>query len=507
MACFRPRDASQQMTRRPLIAGVGKSLIGLSLACFVCESMVGPSVVAQSVSLTPQPSPTAVAHRRDKALSLLPETLALANAEEHLIGKALAFLEIGTVYAKLGNKERAVELLTEADRIMQPIESLPDGLSKNLVLVPLATCYIEAGETDRAERILDGIIQQYEELATDKDPEWRRRAADNEAGWLIQLGPLYLVVGKEQKALTLIARNHERLRNVDQRLYRDRGLEQTALAYAALGKRELALEIIKTVKPGMEHEEGLSKIAVAYAQAGELDKAFELARTVSDVSRNLTDLIWIARKGVEAGRNARALALVQGLARQFKNNLKREEKRYENSHPSGDIPAAWAIVGAYEIALREAKRDQSRAAQLSTLTTLAPIFFKGGRNRNARDLLLRATALIKPSVWAPSQAGDLQRVAEAFAAIGQKEDAAKLLSRAVDLMKPLGVEPPNNLILKDIALTYARVGMAEQAIVTAGLLTDKYDRASTLTAIASVELGFTFESDPRLQPFGPLPPR
>ena len=87
---------------------------------------------------------------------------------------------------------------------------------------------------------------------------------------------------------------------------------------------------------------------------------------------------------------------------------------------------------------------------------------------------------------------------------GTKELSLEVFFRA---MKTLGVETPNNLILQAIALTYARVGMAEQAVVIAGMLTDKYDRASTLTTIASVELGLTFESDPRLLPFGPLPPR
>lgn len=105
------------------------------------------------------------------------------------------------------------------------------------------------------------------------------------------------------------------------------------------------------------------------------------------------------------------------------------------------------------------------------------------------------------------EATDLQQIAEAFAAIGQKEDAATLLSRAIDVMKPLGVEIPNNIVLRDIALAYARIGRDDQGLVVVSMLADKYDRASTLVGIASVELGLTFEGNPRLRPFGPFSPR
>ena len=472
----------------------------LLLASSGFGSLTAASVAAQSIRLPSQTASASTAIRRDKAHLLLAQAVSLARAEEHPIGKALGFIEIASVYARLGNKERATELLTEADRIMLPIKSLPDGLSKNLVLVPMAVTYIEAGKNDRAEEILDGIIQQYEALATDKDPEWQGRAADNEAGWLVQLGPLYLVMGKEQKALMLIARNHERLKKVDHWLYRDRGLEQTALAYAALGKREVADEIMKTVKPGREQNEGLSKIAIAYGQAGDLDKALAITRTIKDGAIERLNLLWLVKKFFDVGRTD----LARELVGESEASFLRQKQVLKTLARQGDLALGWVMVGEYEKALRESEQEMPDRQQVETLTQLSYFFFKAGRTSDANHLLQRAAKRTTSSKGSNFEARELSEVGRAYCAIDQKEFCASFLARAVNVLKSISGDQTNDYILSEISETYAFFEMDDHALATADLISDKYERARTLAGVARIQLGIPSDRDPRLEPFGPF---
>lgn len=449
-------------------------------ACFSCL-FTHQLTTAAAQTATP-PAVQQEGTRKEKALGLLLQAQEIIRFETSPFGRAAGLLAIGDVYAKLGEKDRAELLLTESSHAMDLVDQLPDGLSKNIFLIPLARAYVTNGNKLRAEEILDAINYRAKQVGR---PEYQAQV-------LPALVPVYMSLGRNDKAGELLSSAHERVLTMDAGFYRNHGLAQLAIGYAILGERERAFQMVEMGDASSERD--WSDVAIALAESGDLAGSLIACRKIKPSMFVAESFGAVAVRYIALGQKEMAVAVLAEMTATMVKNRKATGTIFDNS------AVWWALVGHYDKALTLVNRIEAHTPKLRALTKLIPIFAKAGRHQQNEQLLSKASKLIKSSKGGYSDGRDLALVGSAYAQAGKTEEALKLLMRAATALKGYEKEPIHDMVLRDIALTYAEMQRDDQALETTQKINDLSQKTEALVVLAGFWLGL--KADQKGPPIG-----
>lgn len=464
----------QMLTIRFIRSLLAACLVSL-LAYHVILADVGQQASTQPANRQQQP-------RKEKALALLLQAQEVIKSEPNLAGKAFALLAIGEAYAKLGEKARAEKLLAESSRLMESVDHLPDGWSKNVFLVPLARAYVAAGNRQKAEEILDQINARAELVGP-----------DHQAQVLSALVPVYVSLGKNDRAAELLSRTFLQVNEMSDSFDRNHGLSQLAVTYASLGQREQAIQIGEMV--GGFPDRSWSDIAMGFAVSGDVEASLLASRKIKPGGFVVKSFCWAAAKYIALGKKEKALTILREITPPTIG-----KRKISATMPWEDLAILWTWVGHYDKALALVDRIKAQSPKLRALTSLAPSFAKAHRQNQANQLLRKAAELSAFSKGSYYEARDLQQVGRAYGQIGRKDEASKFLSRSVEALKAQEGEPVHDIVLRDIALTYAEMEMDDQALDAIEKISGATSKAETLVALASFWL--SLKADDKGPPIG-----
>lgn len=420
--------------------------------------------------------------RKAKALGLLLQAQETIQSETEPAGRAFGLLAIAEAYAKVGDKHRAEKLLGESSSAMELVDQLADGFSKNIFLVPLARAYVANGNDQKAEEILDAINQRAEQGGR----------PDYQAQVLPALVPVYMNLGKNDKAAGLLSRTYERLLTMDAGFYRNHGLAQLAIGYAILGKRERAFQMVEAGDSSSERD--WSDLAIALAESGDLEGSLIASRKIKPCGFVPQSFGAVVARYIVLGKKEMAVAVLDEMTDIMTKNRKATASIFDDS------AVWWALVGQYDKALALFSRLDAHSPKLRALTYLIPIFAKAGRQKQTQELLSKVSRLLANSKGSYSEGHDLLLVAKACAKAGKTEEALQLLARATAALKAHEQEPVHDMVLSDIALTYAEMQKDDHALETIQKINDPTSKTETLVALAAFWLGL--KADPKGPPVG-----
>lgn len=414
--------------------------------------------------------------RKEKALGLLLQAQENIQSETNPADKAIALLTIGDAYARFGEKTRAENLLAESSRAMDLVDQLPDGFSKNIFLLPLALAYVANGNNLKAEEILDAMNHGAEEAGPARQSQV-----------LSALVPIYMSLGKNDKAEELLSHTYERALTLDAGFYRNHALAGLAIGYAVLGKRERAFQMVEVGDASSERD--WSDVAIALAQSGDLEGSLIASRKIKPSGLIPQSFGALAARYIALGKKEMAVAILDEMTVTMVKNRKATASIFDDS------AVCWALVGKYDKALALVDRIEAFSPKLRALTDLIPIFAKAGRQKQTEQLLRQASKLLEFSKGSYADARDLQQVGRAYAQAGKTNEALKLLSRSTAQLKAYEKEPIHDMVLGDIALTYAEMQLDDQALETIQKINGLTRKTEALVALAGFWLGLKAEQN------------
>lgn len=177
-------------------------------------------------------------------------------------GSALA--EVANEYAKLGQKEKALEVLSEALQIAKIID---DGEflseARPSILVQVADNYAEIGEKEKALEVLSEALQAVKELEYPLDkPHYRAEA-------LTEIAAEYMKVGQKEKALEILSSAFLLAEGTKDPSGKDWALCEISGGFAKAGQYHRAFQIVKKIEGPFQTVVALLEIADWYGKSGQ----------------------------------------------------------------------------------------------------------------------------------------------------------------------------------------------------------------------------------------------
>jgi tetratricopeptide (TPR) repeat protein len=226
----------------------------------------------------------------ERALELMDEAFDLAITTDDEIDRSVALEESAKRYALLGQLERA----------MRVADTMGKGPFKDHALIAIARKYAESGRFDRA-------------LAINKQIETTNFKPDI----LIFVARRYLDRGEREKAIALLRKAFGASGQVTASNPQQFALSDVALLFAKAGQYDQAIQIVKATDAQAPKLRLLTQLAYVFAQAGKKDaaekllsEAYQLTSFSSGTYFQARDIVEVANAYAAIGKNARATSLL-----------------------------------------------------------------------------------------------------------------------------------------------------------------------------------------------------
>ncbi len=201
--------------------------------------------------------------------------------------RAAALGRVSAYYAKVGQNDKAVELLSEAAQLAGKIND------NNYCLWQIPYKYVEVEQYEQALKISKEIIKD----------------TSSQARVLIKIAARYVKSGQKDKADEMLSQAIVLTKTMESAASKIFVLENISFEYAKLGQNDKASNILsealqetKALKKDFEQEVCLEIIAVKYAENGQYDQAIHVANTIKVVNFRNKALVEIALKYAESGQ-------------------------------------------------------------------------------------------------------------------------------------------------------------------------------------------------------------
>jgi|GEM_PF-5088708 len=316
-------------------------------------------------------------------LKMLDEIVVLAKQNPqkknpYLLG-GLAF-----VYAKFGNQERALDLLSEAFKIAKTME---DNKGDVFALNSIAKRYALLSKTDLAMQVVQSIKKGFSDHAIIAIA--RKYADTGQFDRAVQLNKLVespnmkpdiliyvagqcLKSGNKEKAVTLLNEAMKLFDASNPKDVKNRVPAAAIYLYAEAGEYNQASNLMKRIK-GVRI---LSELAVIYSKMGHnkeaeklLSEAYEMSGEYKGSDYQAVDLRVIANAYAFVGRKDRASALLSEAV----NVLSSLKDTYKNDLHFAEIAMSYQFIGDDENVVKMLERidDNYFGTKIGTLLALA----------------------------------------------------------------------------------------------------------------------------------------
>ncbi|HKQ92952.1 MAG TPA: CHAT domain-containing tetratricopeptide repeat protein, partial [Blastocatellia bacterium] len=434
------------------------------------------------------------------------ERLALKKYEEALPlwrrigdrrGEALTLVSMGMAYYSLGERQKAVDFLTQALSLHRAAGDREDEAT---TLYFIGDSYQSLGENQKA---IDFYAQALP-LA---------RAIGSSRGEALTLGRIastYFSLGEWRKAIDFYNQSLPL-----QRAFGDQSGEATTLgnigyAYKSLGENQKAVDFLTQSLPlhravGNRNGEAitLSNIGAAYSELAEYQKALDfhtqalaLCRAIGDRYGEATTLGNIGLVYKSLGENQKALDFLTQAAPLYRA----AGDRSGVATTLGNIGALYDLLGEYQKALdfhtqalplhRAVGDRKGEAIRLSHIGALYDLI---GERQKALDFLTQALALHHAVSDRKGEAITLGKIGVLYNWLGERQKALDFLTQALELCRAIGDRSVEATTLSDIGLVYKLLGEKRkaldfytQALALQRAVGDRRGEAATLSNIGAV---------------------
>lgn len=365
--------------------------------------------------------------------------LLLARKKGQLPAKAAALRDIAGLRAKRGQKNQAVELLSETLDCVSRLES-PEQRFRGLVWI--ADVYAEIGQAKEASKILAEVVDA---TCAPAQEEWKMN----------RFQAMLAVACADAGEFSLARRVIGILRDGD---VKNEAVHELAAKAVKAGRDEYAASLIAELMAPIEaiqHPEhrplqesvALTKIAASYADAGLRDEALQILAQAHEAAMAIErteTLVKIADLYVtleEPDKGSRLLAECLDL-----------------ESASGD------------------SCENARLGRATRFTEIAGVQVRMGHEGDALKLLSLALDLVETLEHPGSRSYGLLEIAAIHAIMGKRDKVLQLLSQALFSAKEIPVHRESNGddAFNQIAGLYAETGEIGQALDVAMLMEDEF---------------------------------
>jgi len=323
----------------------------------------------------------------DQALKML-EQLVRIDKQRQTDNQGRMLAGLASVFAGIGNTERALELMDEAFELAITID---DEIGRSAALEESAKRYALLGELERAMRVADtmgkgpfkddaliAISRKYAEsgqfdraLAINNQIETTNFKPDI----LVFVAKQYLDRGEREKAIALLRKAFGASGQVTALNLQQFAQSDVALLLAKAGQYDQAIQIVKATDAQAPKLRLLTQLAYVFAQAGKkeaaeklLSEAYQLTSNSSGTYFQASDIVEVANAYAAIGKSARAtllLAVATGILDAIKDP---DNKGLIFS----EIAFSYLILGDDDNAFRMAERIEVESnVRLLTLLEIA----------------------------------------------------------------------------------------------------------------------------------------
>jgi tetratricopeptide (TPR) repeat protein len=307
----------------------------------------------------------------ERALELMDEAFDLAITTEDEIDRSVALEECAKRYALLGQVERA----------MRVADTMGKGPFKDHALIAIASKYAESGQFDRALAINNQIE------TTNFKPDI-----------LIFVAKQYLDRGKREKAIALLREAFGASEQVTASNLQQFAQSDVALLLAKAGQYDQAIRIVKATDAQAPKLRLLTQLASVFAQAGKkeaaeklLSEAYQLTSFSSGTYFQAREIVEVANAYAVIGKNARAtllLAVATGVLDAIKDPTNK-------GLVFSDIAVSYLVLGDDNSAFRMAERiEVESSVKLFALLEIASRYAGAEQLMRMKGTLTRE--LMKP---------------------------------------------------------------------------------------------------------------
>ncbi len=323
----------------------------------------------------------------DRALEMLEQVVRITNAQAgNRRGQLLAGL--ASVFAGVGNRERALQLLNEAFELSKTVD---DAIDKSVALEEIVKRYAAVDQVEQAARIAalmeKGPFKDHALIAIAKkyaDAGQFERALrmNDEIGTtnfkpdiLTSVAKAYLKGGEKGKATLLLRRAVSASARITAENLKQFALSDAALLFAEAGQFDEALRIVKGTEAHGPRLTLLTHLAPLFARGGRtqtaeklLSEAYQLTGFSKGSDYQARDIWEVAEAYAAIGKRDCALQLLKETAAV----LVSLKDRTNNESIFGDIALSYLKLGEDTQALQTTERmDGDSTVKLLTLLEIA----------------------------------------------------------------------------------------------------------------------------------------
>jgi len=432
----------------------------------------------------------AEAGQREQALELLSEAREVARIKPW--PDLRLWCAIADKYAEAGQQEQASRILGETLMTARTIKRTYDGIKQNgLWVVPdIAILYAKIGEFDQALETTDGI----------KEP-----ARDRIRAWIGIAGE-YAKAGQKDEAARLLSQAHEAAKMFEEKEWiskKSKPFTDIAGVYTQIGQKDQAtLLLSQALKKAMtipysgDQSEALAEIAINHARNGEFHQALEALNAIEalDPHERCMVLAEIAGEYAKVGQNEQAMRLLSE-ALKTAETIEGSWSLYHTIRPLVKMGGIYAQIGENEqaaIVLSQALEVAGEHRAFTTFPEIVDTYRNLGQQDLAAQLLSNALTQAMTMGRGDNRSQALVHIAGGYAQAGQKEQALQQLPQALEEAKTYEDEDLKSDVLQELAISYAKVGDFDQSLgIVKAIKPHAYGSSSALTLIATTyaELG------------------
>lgn len=401
-------------------------------------------------------------------LAWLERGLALAERLDNQRQQAIFLSNLGSIYAELGNKQKAMLCYEQALPI---VRKLGDAEGESSLLNSIGSVYLDLGEQQRAIE----YSQQALPLA--------KQASDRmgEAGILNLLGQVHRTRGEQQQALEQWQQSLLLQQQIGNSAGEAVALNNIGGVYYELGEYNRTLEycqqalvLLKEAGDLPNQADALNAIGLVYTTQNKYDeaseyfeKALSLERQVEDRNGEATTLNNIGAMHGQLGDWQQAIGYHQQsllLRRQIQD-------RQGEARTLANIATSYAALEQYEPALTYFSEALSLAravgdviAEANLLNNMGETYSILGQQQQALEHYLLALPLMRKSSYRKGEARVLENLGTLYYAIDEKPIALGYFEQALLALHEIGNSLRENEVMFLLAALYMTSGKEDKGL-------------------------------------------
>ncbi|WP_445242798.1 CHAT domain-containing protein [Microcoleus sp. POL10_C6] len=370
-------------------------------------------------------------------------------------GQAVSLLGLGQIYSDLGEKQKALEYLSQSLPLFQTVG---DRGGEAITLNNIGNVYSELGEQQKA-------LEYYSQSLP-----LSRATGDRsgEATTLNNIGGVYSDLGEKQKALEYYSQSLPLRRAIGDRSGEATTLTTIGLVYSELGEKQKALEyysqslpLFRAVGDRRGEATTLNNIGLVYSDLGEKQKALEyysqslpLKRAVGDRGGEAATLSNIGLVYSDLGEKQKALEYYsQSLPLKRAVGDRRGEAITLNNIGSvySDLGEKQKALEYYSQSLPLRRAVGDRRGEATTLNNIGQAYSDLGEKQKALEYYSQSLPLIRAVGSRSGEARTLNNIGSVYSELGEKQKALEYLGQSLPLFRAVGDRGGEATILYNIA--------------------------------------------------------